>query len=153
MVAGYNGAAGRDLIGDEDRWSAGLSLDMNLFSGGTISAEVKQARATLAAARQRKRQAELNARTEIVHAISNLREARHRLQVAASARATAEESYRIEELRYRKGSGTVTDSLLAQAAWLESRANELAALFDVQVAGVGYRLAAGTIDQDEGIAK
>jgi len=147
LVGDYGKRAGSGGKGDEEVWSGGVSMNLNLFSGGTLSAQVAQARARLVAARENVRQARLNARTEVMHAVSNVREAKHRFEVAVSARKTAKETYRIEELRYRKGAGTVTDSLLAQAAWLSARADELAALFDMQKAVVDYRLATGTIDE------
>ncbi|NOY52114.1 MAG: TolC family protein, partial [Deltaproteobacteria bacterium] len=147
LVTDYGKKTGSGGQGGEEVWSGGVVVNLNLFSGGTISAQAAQAEARLSAAEEELRQAKLKARTEILHALSGMREARHRFEVAASARKTAEETYRIEDLRYRKGDGTVTDSLLAQGAWLSARANELAALFDMQKAVVDYRLAAGTIDE------
>jgi len=147
LVADYGKKAGSGLEADEEVWSGGIAMNLNLFSGGTITAQAAQAEARLSAAEENLRQAKLNARTDLLHALSTMREARHRFEVAVSARKTAEETYRIEDLKYRKGAGTVTDSLLAQGAWLAARANELAALFDMQKAVVDYRLAAGTIDE------
>jgi len=147
LVGDYGKRAGSSGEGDEEVWSGGVAMNLNLFSGGAIAAEVGQAKARLVAAEEDLRQTRLNASTEVMHAVSNVRESGHRFEVAASARATAEETFRIEDLRYRKGAGTVTDSLLAQGAWLAARANELSALFDMQKAAVDYRLAAGTIDE------
>jgi len=47
---------------------------------------------------------------------------------------TAGEAYKIETLRYRKGTGTVTDLLQAQAAWWTAKARYIRALFDRQQA-------------------
>lgn len=85
---------------------------------------------------------------EIKDALSRIKEARHRFETSRIALNTSKESFRIEELKYETGAGTITDSLLAQAAWLRTRANMLQALFDFHDAVADYRLALGTIDRE-----
>ncbi|NDY43377.1 TolC family protein [Dissulfurirhabdus thermomarina] len=146
LVGDYGRRAGSGFEADEEVWWAGVALSFDLFTGGTVSAEIRKAEDQLRAAEERLREARLRARTDILHARSARREAEHRLEVAAAARRTAEETYRIEQLRYRTGAGTVTDSLLAQSAWLQAKAAELAAIFDHQRAAVAERLALGLIE-------
>ncbi len=145
FVADYSRRAGSGLDADEEVWSGGLRIDLNIFSGGIISAQIRQARARLLAARERLRQARLNGKTRILQALSEMREALSRYRVARSTAETAEETFRIEDLKYRSGAGTVTDSLLAQSAWLNAKANELSAMYDTQRARVDYLLATGLI--------
>ena len=147
LVGDYGRRAGSGFEGDEEVWSGGITVNLNIFSGGVISAQVREAEARLLAARENLREAKLNGRTEILHAISSVREAIHRFHVAKTVTSTARETFRIENLKYRTGAGTITDSLLAQSAWLTARASELSAMYDMQKAVVDYKLAVGTIDR------
>jgi outer membrane protein len=147
LVGDYGRRAGSGFVGDEEVWSGGITVNLNIFSGGVISAQVREAEARLLAAKENLREAKLNARAEVLHAISLVREAKHRFCVARAVTSTARETFRIEDLKYRTGAGTITDSLLAQSAWLTARASELSAMYDMQKAVVDYRLAMGTIDR------
>jgi outer membrane protein TolC len=55
-------------------------------------------------------------------------------------------TYLIEELKYSVGASTVTDSLLAQAAWFDATALKAEAVYGLEKAIVDYRLACGTIE-------
>ncbi len=147
IVGDYSRHAGGGLHGDEEVWTGGVALSMNIFSGGTISAQVGEAASRLSAQRSRLLQEKLKVRAQVLDAISRLKEARHRLLVAKKASRTAEETYRIEQLRYETGAGSITDSLLAQAAWQQALANEIGAKYAVQKALVDFKLAMGKIDR------
>ena len=67
--------------------------------------------------------------------------------MAIKAIRSAQESYRIEELKYRTGAGTITDSLLAQAAWFQTEALKAGAVYELEKAVVDYRLATGIIEE------
>jgi outer membrane protein len=60
--------------------------------------------------------------------------------------AQAGESDRIEELKYKTGAGTVTDTLLAQSAKSLADANYYQALYDYNSAIVDFKKATGTIE-------
>ena len=81
-----------------------------------------------------------------MHAISEIKEAKQRLDAARVALTTARESYRIEEISYETGAGTVTDALLSQATWLQARANVYQALYDCERAIMDYKLAIGKVE-------
>ncbi len=146
LVGDYGRRAGSGVNNDEEVWSGGVRMSLNLFSGGTITARVQQARAKALAAGEHLRQTRLQAMTQVKNAISRLRETGKRYQVAETALSTAKETWRIEDLKYRTGAGTITDSLLAQSSWSQAEAATLAALYDYHNAKVEYLLACGTID-------
>ncbi len=150
LVGDYGRRAGSGVNNDEEVWSGGVRMSFNLFSGGTIMARVHQARAKAMAAKEYLRQARLVAMTQVENAISRLLETGKRYQVAEKALSTAKETWRIEDLKYRTGAGTVTDSLLAQSSWSQAEAGTLAALYDYHTAKVEYLLAVGTIDSGFG---
>ena len=146
LVGDYGRRAGSGFEGDEEVWTGTVAVSFNIFSGGSVEAGVRQARAKLLAAEERLRHARLNALTELKNVISSLRETRTRYFVAEKNRATAKETWRIEDLKYRTGAGTVTDSLLAQSTWFQAEADTIGALYEYRAARVAWELAAGTID-------
>lgn len=148
LVGDYGRRAGSGFNGDEEVWQGGLELSFNIFSGGSVAAGVGKARAKLVAARERLRSARLSALTQLKNSLSALRETEERYRVAETSLSTAKETWRIEDLKYRTGAGTVTDSLLAQSAWFQAEAAALGALYQYQQARVDYLLAMGTIDAD-----
>jgi outer membrane protein TolC len=150
LVGDYGRRAGSGVNDDEEIWSGGVQMSFNLFSGGTITARVHQARARALAAKEHLRQTRLVAMTQVENAISRLQETCKRYQVAGKALSTAKETWRIEDLKYRTGAGTVTDSLLAQSSWSQAEAGTLAALYDYHTAEVEYLLAVGMIDSGFG---
>lgn len=145
LVGDYGRHAGSGLDGAEGRWSAGIRVSLNVFSGGLVSAEVARAMAKREAAVEALHGLMLKAESQVYAALSSLREAGARIALAGSARMTAAEAYKIETLRYRKGTGTVTDLLKAQAAWWQAKAQYIRALFDRQQAVTALRLATAVI--------
>ncbi|OCC16014.1 Outer membrane protein [Dissulfuribacter thermophilus] len=145
IVGDYGRRAGGGFEGSEEVWSAGINLGLNIFSGGVISARIREAKERVIAARERLRHTRLLAKREIKSAIASITEAKKRVEAAKAALKSAKESYRIEELKYQAGAGTVTDTLLAQSAWLQARANVLRALFDLKRARADLALSTGTI--------
>ncbi len=147
LTGDYGQRAGSGLNDSEEVWTAGIEVNFNVFNGGIISARVRQAEASLAAARENLRQHKLTAMTEIQQARSRIREADSKISMATKAIRSAKESYRIEKLKYQTGTGTITDSLLAQAAWFQAEALKAEAVYDLEKAIVDYRLATGTIEE------
>jgi outer membrane protein TolC len=146
LVGDYGLRAGSGLNDEEEVWSAGINVKFNLYAGGQIKAKVNQAEARYEASRERLEQQKLAAMTEVVQAVSVIEEAGQRIKMADKTAASARETYRIEELKYKTGASTITDSLLAQAAWFEATALKAAAVYDLEKALVAYRLACGTIE-------
>ncbi len=145
LFSSYGRKAGSGLHHDEDLWEIGLKLQFNIYSGGTISAEVEKARAELFSTQEELRQKRLSAKQQIEAAMSKLIETNAQIQRYKSARQTAKEAYRVESLRYKTGAGTVTDMLLSQSAWLNAEADYLYALYRNHKANIDYEYATGTI--------
>ena len=141
----YGRRAGSGFHDSEEVWEAGLRFRLNLFSGGSISARVAEARARALAEEERLRQVVLAAQKEITEALSRFSEAKAQEASLAEAKAAAKEAFRVESLRYRTGAGTVTDMLLAQAAWLQAEAAYLEALYRLAQARIAYERATAEI--------
>lgn len=141
LYSSYGRKAGSGFNHSEEVWEAGVRLRLNLFSGGTISARVAEARSRALAERERLRLLELSARREIADALSLIAQAEEEVAHLEAARATAREAFRVESVRYRTGAGTVTDMLLAQAAWARAEADYLGARYRLAKAYVAYERA------------
>lgn len=127
----------------EDEARVGVTVDIPLFEGGSLRAQVAKERARLHAAQQRLRKLELQIHLEVKTALLNLDSARERVAVTQKSIAEAEESLRIEREKYDFGKGAIVDVLDAQAALLNAQTNYFRALADMNVAQAQLALAIG----------
>lgn len=128
-----------------NNWSAGLSLDWNLFAGGSD-------RAALGAARREQERKERQAEAmesamalEIRRALIRQRAAEKQVQAALSAEGQSEEGLRILENRYEAGLATMTDLLSAEAARSGARTRLAEAVYRYRVSCAEVEYAAGTL--------
>lgn len=126
-------------------WIAGVSLSIPLFDR-SLYADLSRERIQMERASQRLIAADNQLGLEVSNAISSLQESRNRVSAAEKAVTQGEESFRIEQMRYDTGAGTMIDLLLAQAASITAVANYTQALFDYNAAAVAYRKATGTLE-------
>ncbi|HTG01871.1 MAG TPA: TolC family protein [Nitrospirota bacterium] len=145
VYAGYLDQYGFNIHHEEANWQTGLILSIPLFDRSSY--------ADVAREKIQKRRSELRLvavnnqiRLEVGNAVASLKESQNRITSAEKAVAQAEESFRIEQMKYATGAGTVVDLLLAQAASVNAAANYIQALFDYNAAVVSYRKATGTLE-------
>ncbi len=146
LVSDYGNRAGAGLSGREEVWEAGAVVSVNIFDAGIISSEIARERALYSKSKADLRLLELRARLEASDALSLLREAENRFNLADKALAQSEETLRIEELKYKTGAGTITDVLLSQSAMSLAQANYYQALYDYNAAITEFKRATGTIE-------
>jgi outer membrane protein len=127
----------------EDVGWVGVVIDIPLFEGGRINANVREQRARLAASQERLRKLELQVRLDVETAVLNLVSAHERVLATQKAIEQAEESLRSEQKKYDVGRGAIVDVLDAQAALLESQTTYYGVLADYSTAGAQLRLATG----------
>ncbi len=123
--------------------SVGLSVNIPIFEGGRIRAQITKEQYRLQAEQQRLRKLELLVRLEVETALLNLDSAHQRLLVTRKSIREAEESLRIEFLKYEQGKGTIVDILDAQSALLETQTSYYRALADLHTSIAQLRLARG----------
>jgi len=109
--AGYEADKGYVTDGSGDSWQAGIKLQYTLSEGGRTAAEIARASALLAEAQDRKRKTELAITLEAKQAEFNLQDADQRLQVTEKSVAQAQESARINRLRFAEGKLLSSDLL------------------------------------------
>ncbi len=139
----YTLPTGESVEDFEDLGRVGVTVNVPIFEGGRINADIRRERARLRAAQQRLRKLEHEIRLEVQTAVLNTNSARKRVRVTRKSIAEAEESLRIERLKYNLGKGAIVDVLDAQDALLTAQTNYYRALSDYRVARAEVQLAAG----------
>ena len=141
--AGYDGDKGYVTDGSGDSWQAGVKLQFNLSEGGRTAAEVARASALLAEAQERKRKTELAIGLEVKQAEFAVQDARERLQVTEKSVAQAQESARINRLRFTEGKLLASDLLGAENRLTDAQARRIAAETSQHIAIADLRRALG----------
>jgi outer membrane protein TolC len=144
--AGYIDQIGYQPWYQEANWSVGINLNIPLFDK-SIRADLARDRIGQEKARERLAAVDSRIRLDIQSALASLTDSRSRIETAQKAVSQANESFRIERLKYGSGAGTMADLLLAQAADITAAANYTQALYDYNAAVVAYRRATGTLEE------
>jgi outer membrane protein TolC len=141
--AGYEADKGYVTDGSGDSWQAGVKLQFNLSEGGRTSAEITKASALLAEAQEQKRKTELAINLEVKQAEFAVQDAKERLQVTEKSVAQAQESARINRLRFAEGKLLASDLLRAENRLTDAQARRIAAETSQRIAVAALRRALG----------
>lgn len=127
-----------------DQWTAGINASWNIFDGGLTSAQVNEADAALIRAQENaaatREQVQLDVRT----AYLSLMSAEKNIATTKLAIASAEEDYRIAQVRYAAGVGTNLDVMDASDKLTQAKMNYYSALYE-------YNTAKASLDKAMGI--
>jgi outer membrane protein TolC len=141
--AGYDIDKGYVTDGSGNSWQAGVKLQFNLFEGGRTSAETARASALLAEALERKRKTELAIDLEVKRAEFALQDAGERLQVTEKSVAQAQESARINRLRFAEGKLLSADLLGVENRLTDAQVRRIMAETSQRIAVADLRRALG----------
>jgi outer membrane protein len=130
---------------NEANWFTGVNVSIPIFEK-SLHDDVARERILEDKAGKRLTAVDNQIRVDIQSALSSMRESKNRVLTTARAVEQAAESFRIEQEKYRRGAGAVTDLLLAEAAYVNAVANQSQALFDYNAAIVAYRKVTGTLE-------
>ena len=136
-----------DLLDQAANYTVGAMVSINLFSGGRISAKIRESHAALNQVNAALQAMKQQICGETRQAFFNTQSAWKRIGVAQAAVGQAEESLRIVRNRYNSGLFTITDLLDAEVMVQQSRTNHLKAVHDFRAAETRLALASGTIDE------
>lgn len=128
---------------NQDNLTAGVMVEMALFSGFATQEKIHQAEHQLNAAQQAARQTRLQIEHQLKTAQLNLQEALQRAEISASAKLAAEESFRLIELQRQTGVVTVSRYLEAQVALDKALNRQINARFDALRAEAALKQASG----------
>lgn len=121
----------------------GIVVEMPLFDGGQINADIREQSAKLSAGQEQFRQLVLQVELEVETALLNLTSAGKRGEAILKSIDQADESLRIEQLKYNLGKGAIVDVLDAQASLLEVQTNYYRVLAEQHIALAQLNLAMG----------
>jgi outer membrane protein TolC len=139
-------------------WNAGVYLSYPLFTGGSRSNAVSEARAEVRRAQEELRAIELSVANDVDRALNSALETRALVEALSRAVQHQTEVARIEHLSLEAGAGTQTDYLHAEADLARARSilvqaqhSEIAAW--VQLAGVVGQLTPEWLERNLEIAR
>ena len=141
--AGYDVDKGYVTDGSGDSWQAGVRLQYNLSEGGRTAAEIARASAMLAEAQERRRKTELAITLEVKQAEFALQDARERLQVTEKSVAQAQESARINRLRFAEGTLLSADLIGVENRLTDAQVRRIVAETSRHIAVADLRRALG----------
>ena len=99
-----------------NNWTAGASLNLNLFDGGLRRTRVAESNARERQAAALEKQLASAIRLQVREAVLNLSASRDRVEVSRQSASQVEESLRILRDRYETGLATMTDVLGTETA-------------------------------------
>ncbi|GAB6067673.1 TolC family protein [Methylothermus subterraneus] len=142
-VYGLNSPTPR-LATSRDNWTVGVQAKIDLFSGGLLSARIREARQRLEEAKATAEHTRLAVEHEVRSAWLNLREALAQVEVARKAVASAAEALKIVQAQYRSGAATVTRFLEAETDLAAARLRLISARFAALTAKAELKRASGS---------
>lgn len=137
-----------NFFDNEYAWGVAGYLNVNLFDRFQTSAGVRSARADQRIAEHTYDKAKLEAEKQIRQLSLTMIQAREREQVAAETVEQAREDLRLAEERYRVGAGTMLETIDAQVALTQAKADVIRAKCDYLIAQADLAVATGrSIDE------
>ena len=128
---------------DNENWTAAVGVSLNVFDSGVTAAKVNAAEASLYKAEETYRQTKDSVQLDVRNNYLSLREAEKRIATSRVAVDSAEEDYRISQLRYQAGVGTNIDVMDAQVALTQAKNNYVQALYDYNTSSAALAKAMG----------
>jgi outer membrane protein TolC len=139
------GSDSKDLAfsSNRDNVSAGVMVEVDVFSGFATQERIKKAEHELTAAQETARQTRLRIENQLKSAQLKLQEALSRVQVSSVAVQSAEEALRLVNEQRQAGVVTVTRYIEAEVARDKSHARQINARFDALRAEAELKQATG----------
>jgi outer membrane protein len=132
--SGAYGGTGPSVSERQETWTVTLTLSWPFFDGGTRIARYREANATLGAERARIQAVELDVIREVEQAVLTVTEAEERIETARKAVNLALENFRLTQVRFNLGIGTIIELTDAQFALTQAHNTEAQALADFRIA-------------------
>ncbi len=126
-----------------DSWTAGISANWNIFDNGVTNAQINSAKAALAAAEEDAAEVREQVQLEVQSAYLTLHAAEKNIATTQVAIASAEEDFKIAQLRYAAGVGTNLDVMDASDKLTQAKNNYYTALYTYNTAKAELNKAMG----------
>ena len=146
-----NAVASAGINGDKpfnkeysDSWTAGISANWNIFDNGLVNSQVHSAESALHQAQEQAATTREQAQLDVQNAFLTLRAAEKNIATTKTAITSAEEDFKIAQVRYAAGVGTNLDVMDASTKLTQTKTNYYDALYN-------YNTAKANLDKAMGI--
>jgi outer membrane protein len=133
------------FYGAEQSYIVGAAVELNVFDGFRTRSGLARASAGLVAAQAEADKLGNMLRLDMTQSLLNEQEARERFEVAEKSLASAGESLRITEERFKQGSADITELMAAQVGMTATRTRKVAAQYDRLIARANVERAGGRL--------
>ncbi|HDR46350.1 MAG TPA: TolC family protein [Geoalkalibacter subterraneus] len=147
-VEGHYGRREDQFFPDAEDWSAGVSLNIPLFTGFERTHRVAESKALWRESRAEKDRILQEVRREVVEAFSRLQEAWQTVETTRVMTLDAREGLRLMESRYSVNAATMTDLLDAETALAKAEAKNVEALAGQQIASARFLRSLGRLNAE-----
>lgn len=151
--AGWEQDNPRFLGGGSNNWTAGVDVQIDLFTGGQKTAQVQRARAMQDKLTALRQAAMDNVRLEVRKAWYDADASRQQLAVARAAIEQSEENLRILQTRYESGLNTITDLLRVEESTRRTRTDYWQAVYGSQASVANLEFAMGSLSEYSAVAQ
>lgn len=127
-----------------DRWSAGASLNVPIFSGFSTYNKVEQSKQNLQTAQHNLTALEQQVLLDVKTAYFDLNNAKERIPVAELTAKQAKESYDLAVGRYKVGVGNYIEVKDAETSYSKAKLSHIQAVFDYNLAVAKLKNSIGT---------
>lgn len=148
-LSGSLGLSSPDFPPDETGWSAGVSLAVPIFEGGSRRAEISRARSGFARAEAEERGGRYSVLETLENAWKNLRDAITNVSVQKKFQDAAEERAKIAGAQYESGLISFDDWIIIENNLVSARKNHLRARADMLLSEADWIQATGGTLADE----
>ncbi len=136
----------KDSMSVVQGWTFVASLSKELFDGGRIKEQIREAKAMQSAAAANLEETKRSIEQDVRRACLNLQTARTTINTAKNMLAQSEEAHNVATIRYQSGVGTATELADAIASLMSARANYDTSLYDYDIAYASLQHALGLIN-------
>ena len=145
-----NAVASAGINGDKpfnkeysDSWTAGISASWNVFDNGLVDAQVHSAETALLNAQETAATTREQVQLEVQSAYLTLQAAEKNIMTTKTAIVSAEEDFKIAQVRYAAGVGTNLDVMDASTKLTQTKTNYYDALYNYNTSKANLNKAMG----------
>ena len=134
-----------ETLFDKGNFAILLNVNIPIWHFGARTQKVKAAKAKLEQTRLERENQNEQMLLELAQAANNVDEAQLECEIAQRSLEQAEENMRVSRSEFNVGLETLSDHLEAQALWQQAYQTQVNARYQLYLAHVKYRKAAGTL--------
>lgn len=132
-ASGNYGYSGDEFPLNSSSWGAGVNFSLPIFSGFSVSSQVKTQEENYKIAQKQKQDLDLSADIEIRQAYFDMKEKRESIDVARESLNSAEENYSLAQGRYLSGTGSIIELSDARASLVSAKTSYIRSIYDYNI--------------------